>query len=110
MFVIRRINRSAVDSVDPEREGLAKGSASASTKHSAPWGNMPDPERRWGPVDGVVDVEVLTAGEAASLLRVSEKTLLRLARAGTLPGRKVGREWRFLRQELLRQLETGSPL
>jgi excisionase family DNA binding protein len=45
--------------------------------------------------------EVLTADEAADLLRVSTKTILGLAREGTLPGEKVGRAWRFLRTDLL---------
>jgi len=44
---------------------------------------------------------VLTADEAAALLRVSTKTVLALARDGTLPGEKVGRAWRFLRDDLL---------
>jgi excisionase family DNA binding protein len=45
--------------------------------------------------------EVLTAEEAAELLRVSIKTVLSLAREGILPGEKVGRAWRFLRADLL---------
>jgi len=45
--------------------------------------------------------EVLTADEAADLLRVSTKTILTLAREGALPGEKVGRAWRFLRSDLL---------
>ena len=45
--------------------------------------------------------EVLTAEEAADLLRVSTKTVLMLAREGTLPGEKVGRAWRFVRTDLL---------
>jgi excisionase family DNA binding protein len=45
--------------------------------------------------------EVLTADEAADLLRVSTKTVLALARAGSLPGTKVGRAWRFLRTDLV---------
>lgn len=45
--------------------------------------------------------EVLTAGEAAELLRVSVKTVLVLARDGGLPGKKVGRAWRFVRTDLL---------
>lgn len=44
---------------------------------------------------------VLTAEEAAALLRVSSKTVLSLARSGTLPGEKVGRAWRFLRKDVL---------
>lgn len=39
--------------------------------------------------------EVLTAGEAASLLRVSEGQLLQAAEQGQLPGRRIGEEWRF---------------
>lgn len=45
--------------------------------------------------------EVLTADEAAVLLRVSTKTVLTLARAGALPGEKVGRAWRFLKRDVL---------
>lgn len=45
--------------------------------------------------------EVLTAADAASLLRVSSKTVLSLARAGVLPGEKVGRAWRFLKSDVL---------
>jgi excisionase family DNA binding protein len=45
--------------------------------------------------------EVLTADEAADLLRVSTKTVLALARDGSLPGEKVGRAWRFVRSDLI---------
>jgi excisionase family DNA binding protein len=45
--------------------------------------------------------EVLTADEAAALLRVSTKTVLGLARDGSLPGEKVGRAWRFLKTDVL---------
>ncbi|GAA4100277.1 helix-turn-helix domain-containing protein [Nocardioides kongjuensis] len=45
--------------------------------------------------------EVLTAEEAATLLRVSTKTVLALAKSGALPGEKVGRAWRFLRADVL---------
>ncbi len=38
------------------------------------------------------------------LLRVSTKTVLALAREGTLPGEKVGRSWRFLRADLVEYL------
>jgi excisionase family DNA binding protein len=52
--------------------------------------------------------EVLTAEEAAALLRVSTKTVLTLARNGNLPGEKVGRAWRFLRSDVLGYV-SGSP-
>ena len=45
--------------------------------------------------------EVLLVEEAALLLRVSTKTLMKLARNGGIPGRKVGRAWRFSRAELM---------
>ena len=47
------------------------------------------------------DHEVLTADEAAALLRVSTKTVLGLARSGSLPGEKVGRAWRFVKSDVL---------
>jgi excisionase family DNA binding protein len=45
--------------------------------------------------------EILTADEAAAFLRVSTKTLLRLARGRQLPASKVGRSWRFVRSDLV---------
>lgn len=54
------------------------------------------------------DHEVLTAEEAAALLRVSTKTVLSLARNGTLPGEKVGRAWRFLRSDVLEHVRGAT--
>ena len=51
--------------------------------------------------------EVLTTEEAADLLRVSTKTILGLASRGMLPGRKVGRAWRFLRSDLVAYVHGG---
>ncbi len=51
--------------------------------------------------------EVLTPDEAAELLKVSKKTVLRRARLGELPAAKVGRAWRFRRSELLAYLTPG---
>jgi excisionase family DNA binding protein len=50
---------------------------------------------------------VLDVSEAAALLRVSTKTLTKLAREHRIPGRKVGREWRFSSDALVRYL-AGS--
>lgn len=52
--------------------------------------------------------EVLNTDEAAALLRVSTKTVLSLAREGTLSGDKVGRAWRFLRSDVLELVRGGS--
>lgn len=51
---------------------------------------------------------VLTAEQAAQLLKVSTKTVLRLARGGDLPAHKVGRSWRFSRAALLGWLDRGG--
>lgn len=51
--------------------------------------------------EGPPQDQVLDASGAALLLKVSTKTVLRLARAGELPARKVGREWRFETSALL---------
>ena len=44
--------------------------------------------------------EVMIVSEVAQLLRVSRHTVYRLAARGELPGRKVGRIWRFQRGAL----------
>lgn len=51
---------------------------------------------------------VLTTEEAAAFLRVSTKTVLQLASQGSLPGRKVGRAWRFLHPDLVAYLRDGQ--
>ena len=48
--------------------------------------------------------QVLTAEEAAQLLKVTVQTVLKESRAGRLPGVKVGREWRYSRNALIRHL------
>lgn len=50
--------------------------------------------------------DVLTPEQLADLLQVDEKTVRSLAAKGELPGRKLGREWRFSRQAVLEWLAT----
>jgi excisionase family DNA binding protein len=50
--------------------------------------------------------DVLTPEQLAALLQVDEKTVRTLASRGELPGRKVGRHWRFSRQAVLDWLAT----
>ncbi len=45
--------------------------------------------------------EVLKLLEAAKLLQVSEKTLWQEAKAGKIPHFRVGKQFRFIRTELL---------
>lgn len=51
--------------------------------------------------------DVLTPAQAAELLQVPEPELLELAEAGTLPGRRIGENWRFSRPALIAWL-AGS--
>ena len=44
--------------------------------------------------------EVLSVADVARLLQIEEATVRALARRGDLPGVKLGKHWRFLRDEL----------
>ncbi len=46
------------------------------------------------------DDSTLTAKQAAEVLQVHYRLVVREAVAGRLPGRKVGRSWRFSEQAL----------
>lgn len=48
----------------------------------------------------MTDHEVLTFAEACEFLRLSKPTLRKCVNNGTIRGRRVGRDWRFLRSEL----------
>jgi excisionase family DNA binding protein len=51
--------------------------------------------------------EVMNSKEAGEFLRVSPETVIREARGGRLPGRRVGKEWRFSRGALMEWLARG---
>jgi excisionase family DNA binding protein len=44
--------------------------------------------------------EIMTMEQAADLLQVSVRTLQRMVKTGDIPGRRVGRQWRFDREQL----------
>ncbi|WP_439625615.1 helix-turn-helix domain-containing protein [Gemmata sp.] len=48
--------------------------------------------------------EILTLGDLALLLRVSEPAVRQLVARGDIPGRLIGSEWRFLRSTVLNWL------
>jgi excisionase family DNA binding protein len=52
--------------------------------------------------------EVLTLDEAAALLRLPAGVLSARARAGDLPGRLFGDEWRFARSAVIAWLAQGE--
>jgi excisionase family DNA binding protein len=41
-----------------------------------------------------------TAEEAANFLRIHPRTITRMARAGQIPGFRIGTHWRFLRSDM----------
>jgi excisionase family DNA binding protein len=51
--------------------------------------------------------EVLAYPEAAALLKISERTLMRLVVADKVPHTRVGGQVRFLRSELLDMLRSA---
>ncbi|HKY41356.1 MAG TPA: helix-turn-helix domain-containing protein [Polyangiaceae bacterium] len=51
---------------------------------------------------------VFTLAEAAAFLQLSSKTVVKLATAGTIIGRKVGAQWRFLRSDLEAFVHGGT--
>ena len=55
-----------------------------------------------------VTSDVLTVGEVAAFMRVSRETVYRLAARGELPGRKIGRIWRFPQDAIQKYVEGGS--
>ena len=49
---------------------------------------------------GLTRSDLLTPEEAAELLAVPRKTILRWAATGYMPAHKLGRRWRFIRREV----------
>jgi len=49
--------------------------------------------------------EILTLEEASQLLRISKEALYQYARGGRIPAKKVGRQWRFIRTQVINWLE-----
>jgi excisionase family DNA binding protein len=56
------------------------------------------------------DPEVLTVDEVCEVLGTGRATLYRLARQGRIPCFRVGREWRFRKDEILRWMTERTAL
>ena len=54
------------------------------------------------------DNQILTVRGLARLIKYSTKTVYKLAKNGTLPSKKVGKEYRFLLPEVLEALKKGN--
>jgi excisionase family DNA binding protein len=55
-----------------------------------------------------MDKNILDVEGAAAVLGVSTRTVYNLARKGEIPAMRVGREWRFARQNLIAWVTNGS--
>lgn len=55
-----------------------------------------------------MDSNILNIEQAVEFLGVSEKTLIKLLREEHVPARKIGREWRFSKEALIKWLATGD--
>ena len=55
--------------------------------------------------------EILTVREVADFLKVTERTIYRLATEGQIPSFKVGGSWRFQRSDLIQWMneQKGQP-
>jgi excisionase family DNA binding protein len=45
--------------------------------------------------------EILTVSQVSKLLKLHPRTIYKLVRNGMIPGRRVGKKWRFLREEIM---------
>src|ERR1700675_3250494 len=52
---------------------------------------------------------ILSVEEAAEFLRLTPPTVRQMASRAVLPGRRIGKLWRFSRQQLIDFIEAGNP-
>jgi excisionase family DNA binding protein len=52
--------------------------------------------------------DVMSINELGMYLKIPKSTLYKLAQEGRIPGQKVGRHWRFLKQGVDRWLERAT--
>jgi len=57
-----------------------------------------------------IQTDIMTLDEAAEYLRVHPRTLRMKASEGKIPGAKIGRVWRFHREQLESWLLQGGAL
>jgi excisionase family DNA binding protein len=54
-------------------------------------------------------IEVMTIREVSTYLRIPQSSLYKLAQEGKIPGKKVGRHWRFHRTAIDEWLKGLTP-
>ncbi len=53
------------------------------------------------------EITVLTPEEVSGLLKIKTRQVIELARQGRIPGKKVGKFWRFPADSLKRWIQSG---
>jgi excisionase family DNA binding protein len=54
--------------------------------------------------------EIMTPSEVAALLKIHLKTVYKLAEKGVIPGNRIGRSWRFSRNDVLELVSSKASL
>ena len=52
--------------------------------------------------------EIFTIYQTSKFLKVGKSTLYKMARNGAIPASKVGREWRFVKSEIIGWIKRNS--
>ncbi len=52
--------------------------------------------------------EILNIDEVAETLHVSSRTVYNLLKSGKIPGIKIGGQWRFSREEIMKMFLVGN--
>jgi excisionase family DNA binding protein len=52
--------------------------------------------------------EILTASQVAELLQMHPRTVYKLVKQGSIPGRKCGGGWRFRRSEIMTMISPNN--
>jgi excisionase family DNA binding protein len=52
--------------------------------------------------------EIMTPSEVAALLKIHLKTVYKLAERGVIPGNRIGRSWRFSRNDVLELVSSKA--
>jgi excisionase family DNA binding protein len=53
--------------------------------------------------------EILTASQVADMLQIHPRTVYKLVKQGSIPGRKFGGGWRFSRSEIILMISPQGP-
>jgi excisionase family DNA binding protein len=53
--------------------------------------------------------EILTASQVADLLQVHPRTVYKLVKQGSIPGRKFGGGWRFSKSDIILMISPQAP-